>query len=195
MFNLKMVDTAGGGIRKMFNYQRARFFPLPEYDLSGGKVKVTIIGEVLDMDYARVLARNKDLTLDEIIMLDKIQKKQPITTIEEKHLKSKKLIEGRKPNYYISIGIAQKTGLKAAYTKHRAFDKTYYLDLIIKAINQHETLNRQDIDELLWEKLPDWMTEDQKKHKINNLISELRMKNKIKNVGSDFKSKWILIIN
>ena len=33
MSNLKMVDTAGGGIRKMFNYQRARFFPMPEYDL------------------------------------------------------------------------------------------------------------------------------------------------------------------
>lgn len=162
MFNLKMVDTAGGGIKKMFNYQRARFFPLPEYDLSGGKVKVTIIGEVLDMDYARVLARNKDLTLDEIIMLDKIQKKQPITPIEEKHLKSKKLIEGRKPNYYISIGIAQKTGLKAAYTKHRAFDKTYYLDLIIQALKQHKSLNRNDIDELLWEKLPDWMTVNQK---------------------------------
>lgn len=29
MFNLKMVDTAGGGIRKMFNFQRERFFPLP----------------------------------------------------------------------------------------------------------------------------------------------------------------------
>ncbi|OGW14668.1 MAG: transcriptional regulator, partial [Nitrospirae bacterium GWA2_42_11] len=40
MFNLKMVDTVGGGIRKMFNYQRERFFPMPEYDLSRGKVKV-----------------------------------------------------------------------------------------------------------------------------------------------------------
>ncbi|MFZ1986442.1 MAG: RNA-binding domain-containing protein, partial [Desulfatitalea sp.] len=45
MFNLKMVDTAGGGIRKMFNYQRARFFPMPEYELSRERVKVTIIGK------------------------------------------------------------------------------------------------------------------------------------------------------
>lgn len=193
MFNLKMVDTAGGGIRKMFNFQRARFFPLPEYDLTGGKVKVTIIGKVLDLDYARVLARNNTLTLDEIIMLDKVQKKQSLTLAEERFLKSKKLIEGRKPNYYISIGIAQKTGLKATYTKHKAFDKSYYLDLIIKAIKQHGSLNRQDIDELLWEKLPDLMSNDQKKHKINNLISELRRKNIIQNEGNDFKSKWVLI--
>lgn len=38
MFNLKMVDTAGGGIKKIFNFQRERFFPMPDYDLSGGKV-------------------------------------------------------------------------------------------------------------------------------------------------------------
>ncbi len=30
MFNLKMVDTAGDGIRKMFLHQRERFFPLPD---------------------------------------------------------------------------------------------------------------------------------------------------------------------
>ena len=47
MFNLKMVDTAGGGIKKMFHFQRVRFFPLPEYDLSNEKVKVTILGKIL----------------------------------------------------------------------------------------------------------------------------------------------------
>src|SRR3989338_4532452 len=62
MFNLNIVDTAGGGIRKMFNYQRERFFPMPEYDLTGGKVKVTVIGKVLDLDFARVLARNPNLS-------------------------------------------------------------------------------------------------------------------------------------
>ena len=77
MFNLKMVDTVGGGIRKMFNYQRERFFPMPEYDLSGGKVKVTVIGKVLDIEFARVLAQHeRDLSLDEIIMLDKVQKRK-----------------------------------------------------------------------------------------------------------------------
>ncbi|MCK5119614.1 MAG: putative DNA binding domain-containing protein, partial [Candidatus Latescibacteria bacterium] len=50
MANLKMVDTAGGGIRKMFNFQRKRFFPLPDYDLSEKRVKVTITGKVLDID-------------------------------------------------------------------------------------------------------------------------------------------------
>lgn len=193
MFNLKMVDTAGGGIKKIFNYQRERYFPMPDYDLSNGKVKVTISGKILDMEYARLLARNRDLTLEEIIMLDKVQKKDILRDFEEKHLKSKKLIEGRKPNYYIGIKVAQKTGQKAAYSKNRAFDKSYYLDLIEKSIREHTSLERGDIDELLWKKLPDWMDEKQKKIKINNLLSEMRKKNRIVNVGTDTKSKWVLV--
>lgn len=193
MFNLKMVDTAGGGIKKIFNFQRARYFPLPDYDLSDDKVKVAISGKILDMNYARLLAQHKDLTLDEIILLDKVQKKKKLTESEEKHLKDRKLIEGRKPNYFIGINVAQKTGQKASYSKNKAFDKSYYLDLIEKAIKEHKSLERKDIDDLLWNKLPDWMEEQQKKNKINNLLSELRRSNKIENKGTYKMPKWVLI--
>jgi len=193
MFNLKMVDTAGGGIRKMFNFQRLRFFPMPDYDLSKNRVKVTITGKVLDIDFARILARNSELALEEIMLLDKVQKKLPISKAVENHLKTHKLIEGRKPNFFLSKNISQMTGQKAIYSKNRAFDKVYYLDLIVKAIEQHKFLGRKDIDELLWKKLPDWMEDRQKKIKINNLLSELRNKLKIKNIGSDARPKWVLI--
>jgi ATP-dependent DNA helicase RecG len=192
MFNLKMVDTAGGGIRKMFNYQRSRYFPMPDYEISGGKIKVTITGKVLDMDFARMLAQNPDLSLDEIIMLDKVQKKFTLGKEEEQHLKNRKLIEGRKPNFYISLKIAKTVGQKAAYSKNRAFDKSYYLDLIEKAIYEHGFIERADVDELLWKKLPEWMDDKQKKNKITNLLSELRRKDKIHNIGSDTKSRWSL---
>lgn len=193
MFNLKMVDTAGGGIRKMFNFQRQRFFPLPDYDLSENRVKVTITGKVLDIDYARLLARNSELSLEEIILLDKVQKKIPLSKAEEKHLKAHKLIEGRKPNYFLSKNMSQVTGQKAAYSKNRAFDKMYYLDLIIKAIGEHKSLGRKEINDLLWNKLPDWMASAQKRNKVTNLISELRRNKKIKNIGSDAKPIWILL--
>ena len=193
MFNLKMVDTAGGGIKKIFQFQRKRYFPMPDYDLDYGKVKITITGKVLDMEYAKVLLRNPDLSLEEIITLDKVQKRMRLTEYEERHLKAKKLIEGRKPNYFISLNLAQKTGQRANYSKNSAFDKTYYLDLIQKAIKEHSYLDRQEIDELLWKKLPEWMDEKQKKIKINNLISELRKKGRIRNDGNDAKPKWVLI--
>ena len=40
MKNLDMIETQGGGIRKIFNFQRQRFFPLPEFDFNNNKVKV-----------------------------------------------------------------------------------------------------------------------------------------------------------
>ena len=193
MFNLKMVDTAGGGIKKIYNFQRARFFPLPDYDLANDKVKMVLSGKILDLEYARLLAQNKDLTLEEIMMLDKVQKKLPLTDFEEKHLKSKKLIEGRKPNFFISLKVAQKTGQKADYTKNKGFDKQYYLDLIIKAIKEHKDLTRKDVDDLLWTKLPDWMSDKQKKNKVNNLIAELSRNKIITNTGTFQDSNWVLI--
>lgn len=103
-----------------------------------------------------------------------------------------KLLNLRKPNYYIGIKVAAKTGQKAAYSKNKAFDKSYYLDLIEKAIGEHKILERADIDELLWKKLPDWMDDKQKKNKIGNLLSELRMKERIENTGTYSKPKWSL---
>ena len=40
MFNLNLVDTIGSGIRKMFAFQRDRFFPMPDYELSDNRVQV-----------------------------------------------------------------------------------------------------------------------------------------------------------
>lgn len=193
MFNLNMVDTVGGGIKKMFNYQRKRLFPMPEYDLSEGKVKMTLIGKILDMNYAQRLAQDEELILEEIILLDKVQKRKELTTIEEKHLRKRHLIEGRKPNYFICKEISQKTGQKADYSKNKGLDKQYYLDFILNAIKDHSNMTRADIDKLLWEKLPDILTDVQKKNKINNLLAELKKQNKIKNIGTFKTSVWVLI--
>ena len=193
MFNLKMVDTAGGGIRKLFMYQRQRFFPMPDYDLSGNRVQLTLTGKVLDMDYARVLARDSGLALPDIMALDKVQKRQALNADEERRLKSGGLIEGRKPNYFIAKSLAQQTGQKARYSKNAAFDKQYYLDLICKAVKEHGTMARKDIDELLWKKLPDWMDDKQRKAKVGNLLSELRRNGKIVNQGSFGHPSWALL--
>ncbi|MCX5996820.1 MAG: transcriptional regulator [Chloroflexi bacterium] len=190
MFNLKMVDTVGSGIRKMFNYQRQRYFPLPDYDLTECRVEVTIIGKVLNIDYARILARNRSLSLEDIMLLDKVQKKLPLSELAAKHLKAHNLIEGRRPNYFLSKNVSQMAGQKAVYTRYRGFDKAYYLDLILKAIDQYRALERKDVNELLWNKLPDWMVDTQKKTKISNLLSELRKTGQIQNSGSDKKPIW-----
>lgn len=194
MFNLKMVDTAGGGIRKMFNYQRARFFPMPEYDLSGGKVKVTITGKVLDTDYARVLAKKRDLNLYEIIMLDKIQKKKALTEAETDHLKAKGLIEGRKPNFHISSDVADKTGLKADYIKTRGLKDDHFKKLILEYLDTYKQASKEEIDKLLLDILPGVLDENQRKNKIRNLIYAMSKRDRtIKNQGTNRYPKWVRV--
>lgn len=192
MMNFNMIDTVGSGIKRMFRLQRDRYFPLPEYELDTNKVKVTLIGKVLDIDYARVLAKNPDLSLEEIILLDKVQKRKLLADHEIKHLRDKGLIEGKKPNIIISAKVAQTTGQKAAYTRNRAFDKQDYFDWIIKAIKDHGSLSRKDIEDLLWDKLSDMYNDQQKKTKVANLIAGLRRKGVIVNKGSDAAPMWVL---
>jgi ATP-dependent DNA helicase RecG len=193
MVNLGMIDTMGYGIYTMLLEQRKRFFPLPDYHLSdSNRVVLEIYGHEIDTNYSKLLMEHKDLKLESVILLDRVQKKLSISKEAADILRKQKLIEGRTPNYFVSASIAQATGQKASYSKNKAFEKTYYLDLIIKSITEHGFLERSDVDELLWNKLPDWMDDKQRKSKITNLLTELRKGNKVKNEGNDTKSKWVL---
>jgi len=193
MVEINMIDTIGSGIKRMFVIQKQRFFPMPDYLIDTKRVQVTIYGKIIDEKYTKLLALNPDIDLIDLIHLDKIAKKQPVNDEIIKNLKAKKLIEGRKPNLYISATVAQSIGEKAQYSKNKAFEKQYYLDLILKSITQHGYMTRTDIDKLLWDKLPDYMDEQKKKIKINNLINELSNKlKKICNKGSKGSPKWEL---
>ena len=53
MVKFNMIDTETG-IRNVFNIQRDRYFPMPDYDLSTPqKVAVTVHGRILDDSYTR----------------------------------------------------------------------------------------------------------------------------------------------
>jgi ATP-dependent DNA helicase RecG len=192
MVNLNMIDSLGLGIHKMYRSQYKRYFPLPDYtNSSSNEVVLEIYGHTIDENYSKLLIeKNGSLSLTEIILLDKVQKRQTITDKAVKMLKSKRFIEGRKPNYYVAPQIAKATGQKADYSKNKGMDRQYYLDFILQSIRQHGSLSRQDIDELLWEKLPDILSDIQKKNKITNLLTRLRTSGKIVNKGNDKYSEW-----
>lgn len=184
MRNLNMIETEGGGIKKMFNKQRDRLFPMPEYDLSDEKVKVTIIGRVIDEAFARILTNNKTLSLLQIMLLDKVQKHKPLTDSEVKYLKKMHFIEGRKPGYFLSAEVVKPTRnrkLKSEYIHNKGFENDHYRNLIMQYIEKWGSASRKDIDDLLWDKLPAYIDEERKKKdKIGNLLSSLRIDGKIK---------------
>lgn len=188
MVNLNMIDTIGSGIKKLFNIQRNKFFPLPEYDLSDHKVKLTITGKVLDSNYARKLAEDKTLSLFETMILDKVQKNKKLTNEEYKLLKSKNLIEGKRNNYFISSTVAEITNQKPDYMKLRGINDDYCKKIIIDYIKKFKTAKKADLEEILLEKLGDSMTDIQKKNKIKNILQSLRRDGVIEPHGKE----WIL---
>jgi ATP-dependent DNA helicase RecG len=195
MVNLGMIDRLGYGIHSLCMSQMKRFFPMPDYDLSQqNQVILQIYGQSIDEIYSKTLIQRGDLTLQEAIVLDRVQKHFEITDHAVSELRKKKLVEGRKPNFFISSKISQTTGQKAEYSRNKAFEKQQYFDWVIKSIEEHGSLNRHDIDKLLWNMMPAWMTEEQKKNRIKNLISELRTLNKIQNNGTKKEPIWILEI-
>lgn len=190
MYNLNLIETRGGGIRKMFECQRVRFFPLPEYELFPDRVIATITGKVLDVDYAGILARNPHLGLEEIILLDKVQKKKTLTDDEAKHLRREKLIEGRKPNFYLAKNVAQKTEQQVEYSQLKGMDDQYYREFLLQAIQDHGSLSRKQINQLLFSKLPNVLSDQQKVAKITNILTWLREKQKIRCEGWSGKACW-----
>ena len=193
MRNVNMVETEGGGIRKLFVQQKKRFFPMPIYDLSGQKVRCEIQGKVLDENFAKILVNNPDLSLPEIIMLDKVQKREysSLTDDAVALLRQKKFVEGKRNSLYLSFKIVESSkhiGLKASYIKNKSFNDAYYKKLIEDYLLKFGSASRTDLDELLLDKLPDVLDETQKYNKVTNLLASLRRAGKIHVIGR----KWFL---
>ena len=177
MRNLGMIETQGGGIRKLYLQQQKRCFPMPDYSFEENYVKVEIVGNIIDEKFARVVMKNNDLSLIEIMTLDKVQKRKYISDDEIKLLKERNLIEGRKPNFYISAEIAKNTEdtkLMASYIRNRAFDDDLYKQQILAYLDQYGKANRSQIQELIGKHLPDILTEDKKYNKVKNILQSMR---------------------
>lgn len=193
MVSLNMIDTIGSGIKRMFLRQKERSFPMPDYDLTEpGRVRVRIIGKILNERYTRMLMARTDLDLMAVIALDKVQKGRPITDEEFKSLKKKKLIEGRRPNLFVSAKVAVATDTKIDYIKRRGIDKEYSKKLVLDYLAKFKEANRQEINRLLMDKLSDSLSEDQKESRIRNLLQEMRAENSIEVIGRGRKSIWVL---
>lgn len=175
MIELDMIDTAGFGIRKMFMAQRRRFLPLPDYDFSEPqRVRLQVYGQVIDKNYTQLLMDNSALPLEHVLWLDRVQKNLVITESQAQELRQAKLIEGRKPKYFVSASVAALTDTRAQYSRNKGLDDDYYKTLAIQHIQRFKSVPASDMRTLLLNKLPDSLTPQQKLVKIKNLLAALR---------------------
>jgi len=193
MAELNMIDQMGYGIQRIYEAQRRRFFPLPDYDLSDpNAVKLTIHGRVVDPAYSRLLMQHTDLDLVDVVNLDRVQKKLPITEDSIQRLRRRGLIDGRKPNFRVSAKVAAATATMADYVRTRPQDDEFYAKLLTDYLERAGQASRREVDQLLLDKLSDALSLDQKVGKISNLLTKFKRQGLIENVGSKRASKWKL---
>lgn len=179
MVNLNMIDTVGHGIHTMIITQRQRYFPLPDYSKSeAGKVVLEIFGHVIDENYTKLLLERQDLPLSKVILLDRIQKRQPITDDAANMLRKAGLIEGRKPGFFVSAKVAAATNSKPVYTRNRGIEKARLKEFVLQHIREFGPTPRAQFEELLFSMLPAVLSNEKKRNKVKNLLTEMRMKDK-----------------
>lgn len=180
MVNLNMIDSQGFGIHDMFENQRSRFLPMPDYDQSTDRHVIMVMpGQVINEEYSTTLMENASLDLTTVFLLDRVQRNKPLSKAARARLRELNLIEGRHPHIIISRKIAQITHKEAEYTALKGFDDGFCKDLILKSLREHTRLNRSQINELLLKRLPDILNERQKNNHIDYLLKYLRREGKI----------------
>lgn len=194
MVNIKMIDTQGYGIHKLFMKQKERYLPMPDYEgTTDSRVIMHLPGNVIDENYSLLLLSNHEVTLTDTILLDTIQKGKSISDEAMTMLRKKKLIEGRKPHLYVAKSLAQTTGTKVEYTKHKGLENKKCEALLLNSLKDHGSLTKQEIVHLLWDVLSDQLSDSQKENKVDNLLRKLKNVGKINNNTRGNISTWSLV--
>ncbi len=192
MVDFNMIDTVSRGIKKMFNEQWRRHFPMPDYEIDAArkKVVVRIYGNEINKRYTDLLKTNNPLSLWDCISLDAVQKGRLIHEDVAKALLCRGLIEGETPNYNISLGVAKHTHQLPSYTKTKGLDKEKLRQMILQFLKNagNEGAKRDSIYEYIKDVLPSGKTEEQQLRHVGRLLVDLNEEGLIDRNGL----KWLL---
>lgn len=192
MVDFNMIDTVSRGIKKMFNEQWRRHFPMPDYEIDAArkKVVVRIYGNEINKRYTDLLKTNNTLSLWDCISLDAVQKGRLIHEDIAKDLLCRGLIEGEAPNYNISLGVAKNTRQLPSYTKTKGLYKEKLRQMILQYLKNagYEGAKRDSIYEYLRDVLPSNKTKEQKLRMVGKLLVEMDENKLITTKGR----KWII---
>jgi ATP-dependent DNA helicase RecG len=179
MVEISMIDTMGYGIFEMTKSQMGRYLPLPDYTRSSDqRVVLEVLGRPIDEKYSQLLLQRGDLDIDTVILLDRVQKKLPITDEAVTRLRRDGLIEGRRPNIFVAASVAEATGTQATYARSKGMDKGHMKQFVLDYVARFSTATRTELDDLLVPMMPANLSDKQKQDRVKNLLSEMSSKDR-----------------
>ena len=178
MVNFNMIDTVSRGIKKMFNEQWKRHFPMPDYEIDAlnKEVGVKIYGNTINEKYTELLKENNTLTLEDCILMDAVQKRHRISEKDVVALLNRGLLEGDTSEYNISLDIAKKTRQLPYYTHNRGLDKAKLQHMILQYLQNAGSVGakRDAIFDYLRDVLPRNKTPEQQERMVGNILAEMK---------------------
>jgi len=176
MHNSGMIDKGGYGIGDMVRSQRKRYLPLPDFEGSSRSETVfNIYGQQIDENYSRSLMEHTELPLEQVVWLDRVQKKLKIADTQAAVLRKAGLVEGRKPNLFVSAVVAQITKTENQYVLNKGFGDDHYKALMIKRLQLGQATG-DELRQLIIGQLPAVLSASEKETKIKNLRTALRLR-------------------
>ena len=98
---------------KYFAHELTRRFPphsVEKITVAFAGAQVDLGGKAdrqIDENYGRILMERKDLSLEEIVALDRVQKSQTIDKEVNRRLRNKGLVTGRYPRIFLAADVAR----------------------------------------------------------------------------------------
>ena len=185
MVNFNMIDIVGRGIRKIFNQQWERRFPMPDYEIDAAKkeVAVRLYGNAINEKYTKLLKENKDLSFEDCLLLDAVQKGHQLNEVDAKNLLSRGLIEVHDDQYYISLDVARKTKQVPEYTRTKGLERDKLKQMVLQFVQNsgEDGATRETIISYLANALPERNTKEQNQRLVGNILSEMNTDGLIKN--------------
>ena len=200
MKTLKMgVDVSGRGINFIYQKQLDKYFPAPDFishcdDFYNETFKIRIYGKVIDQKFSEILINHPDFNIFKIVLLDKIQKGfgDEVEEDQAKKLKKEKLIEGRRPQYFLSKKVAEILGQKADYINKKGSSNDEIAKRILKLLKEFPAgCNRREIDQVCYHMISTLKNDKQKNKMIENILAKLKKNRSIEKKGEKRNVIWI----
>ncbi|MBI4703445.1 MAG: putative DNA binding domain-containing protein [Deltaproteobacteria bacterium] len=167
-----LVERTGRGIDTIFYEQLRHGRPAPSYERSTPTDVVLVLpGGGASLDFARLVVEEsragRTLSLDELLVLNKVWLDRSVTTPEAARLVQKPepeararlqglveagLVEARGErkgrSYHLSAATYRRLGQKAAYVRQRGFEQQQQEQMVVQYVQAHGRIARRDAADL-----------------------------------------------
>ena len=192
MIEIGLMEAKGTGYNKLFQYNTKEvYLPLPQINWDNtNQFEVKLYGVPLDKNFADILSQKTNLEPEVILLLDQVQKEFSIDQKIFYNLKKQGLVDGTPTKGKLSFDFMKLIGKENEYIDKS--EDEHLKILIYKKIKQTKNCKRQNIENYIYPKFSENLSDKQKYTKLHNMLTILKNEGWIDSQGGKKHAVWII---